>query len=159
MAHIRTRLLIVAATIASGILAGTVVDRVAVGGPAWHAVGVPAWVQYSRHADLGAGLVVYPLEAIGATLLMIAAAVNNHLDRDRCRAAAVPLIAGVAFSVIGLLLTIKAAPIMLALDKPLAADAEQRAFTEFFFWGLYLRGVADLLAFLAAVWALCTLSD
>lgn len=159
MAHIRTRLLLVAATVTSGILAGTVVDRVLVGGPAWRALGAAAWADYSRHADLGAGLVVYPVEAITAVLLMISAAVSHHLDRNRSRAAMAPLLVGVVFSLFGLLLTVKAAPIMLALGEPLSRSAEQQAFIEFFFWGLYLRGVADVLTFLAAVWALHRLND
>jgi hypothetical protein len=37
---------------------------------------------YSRHADLGNGLVAYPLEAIGGALLIISAAVSNYFDRD-----------------------------------------------------------------------------
>ena len=75
--HTRTRLLLVAATIVAGILAGGVVDRVIVGGPAWHELD----------------------------------------DRNAPRGVALPLHAAVAFSVIGLLITVKAAPIMLALAR------------------------------------------
>jgi hypothetical protein len=53
----RTRLLVAAAVFMSGILAETVVDRTLVGGPAWHALGVEAWAQFSRRADLGTGLI------------------------------------------------------------------------------------------------------
>jgi len=159
MPHTRTRLLLVATTLVSGILAGTIADRVIVGGPAWHELGVEAWVQYSRHADLGTGLAAYSIEGVGAALLMIASAVSNRLDRNGWRGAAIPLLVGVAFSAIGLVLTVKAAPIMLGLEKPLPADAQERAFNEFFFWGLYLRGAADAGSFLAAVWALASLGD
>jgi hypothetical protein len=31
-----------------------------------------------------------------------------------------------------------------------------RAFDDFFLWGIYLRGSVDVLAFVAAVWALST---
>jgi len=48
-----------------------------------------------------------------------------------------PLYCAVAFSVVGLLITVKAAPIML---------------------GLYLRGSVDTLAFLATVWAFSRLT-
>jgi hypothetical protein len=61
MASARTRVLLAAATFLSGILAGGPADRVIVGGQAWHALGTPAWVQYSRLADLGPGLVAYPM--------------------------------------------------------------------------------------------------
>lgn len=64
MPHARTRLLLIAATFLGGILAGTAVDRVIVGGPAWHALGAAAWLEYSRHADLRAGLFVYPIEGV-----------------------------------------------------------------------------------------------
>lgn len=62
MPRTRTRFLLLAATVVTGVLAGGVVDRVIVGGPAWHELGTYAWMQYSRRADLGGGLVVYPLE-------------------------------------------------------------------------------------------------
>ena len=69
MASLRTQLLVAAATLLTGIWAGGAVDRVIVGGPAWQELGAQAWAQYSRLADLGAGLVAYPIEGIGSTLL------------------------------------------------------------------------------------------
>jgi hypothetical protein len=63
----------------------------------------------------------------------------------------------VAFSVIGLLLTVKAAPIMLGLVASQSPAAVERAFDEFYFWGLYLRGFVDVLAFAALVGALSNL--
>ena len=95
----------------------------------------------------------YPVEGIAATLLIFAAAVSQHFDRNGQRGAAFPLILALAPSMVGLLLTLKAAPIMLSLGTPLATAALQRAFDEFFFWGLYLREAADALAFIATVWA------
>jgi hypothetical protein len=139
-------------------LAGGIVDRVIVGGPAWHELGADAWVQYSRRADLGSGLVVYPVEGIGAALLIIAATLSNYFDRDSPRRAARAMYFAVAFSVIGLLLTVKAAPIMLALGKGQPTAARPDAFEEFFLWGLYVRGSVDALAFLGSVWALCLLT-
>lgn len=50
-------------------------------------------------------------------------------------------------SIAGLLLTAKAAPIMLSLATPQSASANRHAFDEFFLWGLFLRGFADTLAF------------
>ena len=152
--HRRTRLLLGAAVILSGLLAGGVLDRVFVGGPAWHALGTEAWAQFSRLADLGTGLVAYPVEGIGAAILLLAAAVSNHLDGKSRSVAPVPLYIAAGFSVLGLIFTLKAAPIMLGLSSSLSAADVQRAFGEFFFWGLYLRGAADSLAFMASVWAL-----
>jgi hypothetical protein len=157
MPHLRTRLLLMAATLVSGILAGGIVDRVIVGGPAWRQLGVEAWVQYSRLADLGSGLAAYPVEGIGAALLIVAAAASAYFDRGASRHVTLPLYAAVALSAAGLLLTGKAAPIMLSLATPQPASAGQRAFDEFFLWGLYLRGAVDMLAFVASVWALANL--
>jgi hypothetical protein len=68
-----------------------------------------------------------------------------------------PLYCAAAFSIVGLLLTVKAAPIMLSLAAPQDAAAAQRAFDAFFVSGLYLRGAAETLAFAALVWALSDL--
>jgi hypothetical protein len=103
-----------AATLVSGILAGGIIDRVIVGGPAWHELGAEAWVEYSRRADLWTGLVAYPVEGIGATLLIVAAALSNYFDRSARREVALALHGAVALSIAGLLLTAKAAPIMLS---------------------------------------------
>lgn len=150
----RTRLLLVTATVVAGILAGGVFDRVIVGGPAWHRLGAEAWAQYSSHADLGAGLFAYPIEGVGAAVLLLAAAVSYHLERNYARIVLISLYLAAAFSIVGLILTIKAAPIMLGLGTTLPVVALQQAENAFFFWGLYLRGAVDLLAFLSAVWAL-----
>jgi hypothetical protein len=117
-------------------------------------------LEYSRRADLGVGLVAYPIEGIGTALLTIVARVasaSNYLDGNRRRRTVLPLYCAVGLSIVGLLLTVKAAPIMLSLAEPRSATAIQRAFDEFFVWGLYLRGTADTLAFAALVWALSDL--
>lgn len=154
MPGIRTRLLFATAIFMSGILAGTVVDRALVGGPAWHELGAEAWAQFSRRADLGTGLIAYPIEAIGTTVLLIAAVVSSRFDRSGRERVTLPLLAAVALSLLGLALTVKAAPIMLSLRETEVPAALQRAFDGFFLWGLYLRGAVDVLVFVAAVWAL-----
>jgi len=73
------------------------------------------------------------------------------------RAVAIPLYCAFALSAAGLLLTLKAAPIMLSLARAQPDVAIQHAFDEFFLWGLYFRGTADTLAFVAQVWALANL--
>ena len=113
-----------------------------------------AWAAYSRHADLGNGLVAYPLEAIGGALLIISAAVSNYFGRHAGSMTTVPLFCAVVFSLVGLVLTAKAAPIMLGLAAPQSPSATQHAFDEFFLWGLYVRGTAILLTFIAVTYAL-----
>ena len=152
MPYTRTRLLLAAATFMSGILAGIVVDRVLVAGPAWHGLGPEVWAQFSQRADLGTGLIAYPVEAIGTTLLLIAAGVSSHFDRITRWRVPSPLIAAVALSLLTLLITAKAAPSMLSF-RAVEPPALQPTFNDFFFWGLYLRGAVDVLAFVAPVWA------
>ena len=159
MPSARTRLLLAAATLVSGILAGGVLDRVIVGGPAWHELGAEAWAAYSRRADLGNGLVAYPVQAIGSALLIIFAAVSSYFDRNTSSMTTVPLYCAVVFSLVGLLLTTKAAPIMLALGAPQSPSATQHSFDEFFLWGLYLRRAAIVLAFVAVTCSLACLDQ
>jgi len=47
--------LVAAGALLDGLLAGSTVDRFVAGLPAWRQVGVVAWADYSRHADLGYG--------------------------------------------------------------------------------------------------------
>jgi hypothetical protein len=129
-----------------------------VGGPAWHTLGAEAWAQFSLRADLGTGLIAYPVEAVGAALLLlIAAIVSSRFDHGGRRTVTAPLIAALALSALGLLFTAKAAPIMLSLGAAQPPAAVQPAFEDFFLWGIYLRGVVDVLAFVATVWALAAM--
>ena len=80
--------------------------------PAWRKVGVEAWADYSRRADLGNGLFLYPFEAIGGALLTIAAALAFYFDPTAPRSAGLPVYMGVVLVLGGLVTTMKAAPIM-----------------------------------------------
>jgi hypothetical protein len=102
-----------------------------------------------------AGTVVdRPVEAVGSTLLLVAALVSCRFDRSGGGRVIRPLVAAVALSVLGLVLTVKAAPIMLSLAAVQSPTVLLHAFDDFFLWGIYLRGAVDVLAFVAAVWAL-----
>ena len=61
-----------------------------------------------------------------------------------------------AFALLGLLLTVKAAPIMLGVRNTTDARALERAFAGFRFWG-NLRGVCQILSFVAQVVAMAAL--
>jgi len=150
----RTRVLIGSATFLAGLLAGGAFDRAVVGGPAWHHLGANAWAEYSRHADLGAGLIAYPIEAIGAVVLLFAAIISRRFDAPARRGRGLALHLAAGFSVVGLVLTMKAAPIMLGLASPQAAAQTEEAFQGFYFWGLYVRGTVDVLAFACSLCAL-----
>jgi hypothetical protein len=158
MISTRTWALLVAATVLSGLLAGGNVDRALVAMPAWEQVGAPAWAAFSRHADLGNGLVLYPLEAIGAFLLIVAAAASLYADRMARPPLMLPLWCAIALAAAGLLCTLKAAPIMLSVGDLGDPAAIRQAFEGFRFWG-NIRGVVQVLAFLATVWALRRAAD
>lgn len=157
MASTTTRVLLILAIVTSGFLAGANVDRALVAMPAWHQVGAIAWADFSRHADLGNGRTLYPLEAFGSLFLTLAAALRFHLDRSTPRAAKVFLDAAVPLLIGGLIFTAKAAPIMLGISGPSDLPALQHAFEGFLYWG-NLRGACQVLAFviqtatLAVLW-------
>ena len=154
MISTRTRYLLIAATILSGLLAGVNVDRMIVAMPAWEQVGAQSWAEFSQHADLGNGLFLYPFEAICAFLLTLAAIVSLFFDRASAIShVALPLYGAVLLAAGGLLCTVKAAPSMLSIRYLGDPAALQQALDGFNFWG-DIRGVFQVLAFLTTVWAL-----
>jgi hypothetical protein len=60
MVSATTRILLIFATLVSGLLAGGNVDRAFVAMPALRQVGAIAWAEFSRHADLGTALSSIP---------------------------------------------------------------------------------------------------
>lgn len=147
-----TRVLLTGAILLTGSLAGLDVDRALVANQAWRQVGAIGWATFSRHADLANGLLVYPFQAIGGALLTFAVLVCSR--RANTVAAWVLCFVYLAFglSVGGLLLTMKAAPIMLAVRGVNDPAALQRMFEAFGFWG-NLRSVCQIGAFVSLVCA------
>jgi hypothetical protein len=140
---------IFAGSLMDGILVGGGIDRALVAMPAWHHVGPVGWATFSRHADLGNGLILYPLEAFGGMILSVAATILFCPESTAPRAARMPIYAAALFTIGGLLVTLKAAPIMLGVrnlgDDPAAL---QRAFDDFEFWGA-LRLASQTLGYFA----------
>ena len=141
---------LIGATVLSGLLAGIDLNRVAVEMHAWEQVGATEWAVYSQHADLANGLFLYPFEAIGAALLTMGAIGCFHVSRVDHHRTLRFLYAALALSIVGLLLTMKAAPIMLGIRDVSDPAALQRAFERFFFWG-NLRSVCQIAAFVSVV--------
>ncbi len=153
-----TRWLVLATLVVLGLF-GSSIDRALVATPAWAQLGAPAWAEYSGHADLGYGLVLYPIIGILPTVLAVAAALLHRLDRAAQRSAGPPIYLA-ALSMIGVMATtVIAAPIMLNVDS-LGIDpvALQRAFERFTLWGVYVRGGFFAAAFLSTVWAYIALA-
>jgi hypothetical protein len=148
-----TRWLLLAATLVGGLF-GWPLDRALVATPAWRELGVQAWATYSRHADLGAGDVVYPIAAGLLWLLVISAAVTYRLDRSAPRSAAPPIYLAALATFGAIATTVVAAPTIQNVahlgDDPALHDA----FETFTLWGVYVRGACFMLIFVCTVWAL-----
>jgi hypothetical protein len=146
--------LVVAATLVGGLF-GWMLDRALVATPAWRHLGVHAWAEYSRHADLGTGYIVYPVCAILLWALIFAAAVSQYLDRSAPGGTGLPIYLAALFSIGAISATIVAAPIMQSVGS-LGNDpgALQSAFDRFTLWGVYVRGACFALGFVCTVWAL-----
>jgi len=136
---------------------GDSLGRTIVEMPAWRAVGPQAWAAFSRHADLGAGRIVYPVAGIGGTLLSLIAAAAFRLSPRRPLSAAIPLYGAACANLGVMLLTVFAAPIMLSVpglgNDPIALA---RAFAGFAYWD-GVRAVVGAVGDCAALWALVAL--
>jgi hypothetical protein len=75
-----TLILILSATIVTGLLAGASLDKAVVQLPARHRMGVIGFAAFSRANDLGNGLIAYPVLGISAALLTIIAAFAAFLQ-------------------------------------------------------------------------------
>lgn len=147
--------LIIAATLVSGLF-GSLLDRALVATPAWRDLGVQAWADYSRHADLGAGDIVYPIGGILSWALVLAAALAYRLDRSAPRQAGPPIYLAALAAIAAALTTIVAAPVMQNVGPTSDADtvALQHAFDTFTLWGVYARGICFGAMFMCSVWAM-----
>ena len=154
MTSARTISLLAAATVLSGWLADAALDRSAVGTPVWQAFGPEAWARFSRGAVFGTGLTMDAALGVAAAALMIAAAVSATFGRNSHRETPVSLILAIIFSLIGLLLTAKAAHLVQFLVAAQPAADLRPIFAEYLIWGVDFRAAADAVAFVAVVWAL-----
>lgn len=107
----------------------------------------------SRQADLGNGLILHPTLAIGGCALSIAAAISCTRDGRGAQGRPLPAYVAVVLTRCGLLLTIKAAPLMLSL-RSLGSDSRalQGVFDGFDWWGRW-RGAVQCGAFGANLWS------
>ena len=112
-----TLILILAATVATGLLAGASLDKAVVQLPARHRMGITEFANFSRANDLGNGLVVYPLIGISAALLTIIAALTAFLQ-GILLSHAWPVYVAAFLAISHSFTTTRAAPNMLSLRQP-----------------------------------------
>src|SRR5512146_1279289 len=77
-----TLILLVLATLLTGLLAGISLDKAIVQLPARRRLGVQAFSAFSWANDLGNGLVFYPIMGIGSALLTILAGLSAWLGKN-----------------------------------------------------------------------------
>jgi len=145
--------LVVAAVVVHGILAGVSFDVATVKLPTRRRIGVVAYARFARGNDMGNGIIVYPMVAILALMLVAAATFVAYMLKvpDTIM---LPLVAACGGTATHFLCTAKAAPNMLSLRN--ASDDEvflTRKLDRFATWHAY-RTVFQFLTFVALVWAL-----
>jgi hypothetical protein len=147
-------LLIVAATIVIGLLAGASLVQSIVLLPARHRIGIIAYSKYSGASDLGNGILYYGALGVGAALLNIAAAMAaswQSLPSSR----AGPVYIGALFAVLHSLATTQAAPTIFR-QRHVSPDDEvllERVFDKFEQWQS-VRCVLQVINFGVNLWAL-----
>lgn len=152
-------LLIAAAALTNGLLTGGNVDRLLVATPAWEEVGLNGWADFSRAADLKHGQIVYPLMALGSTVLAAVGAVLSFWKHRSLRGALFPVGLSAAFMIIALPFSLKAVPFMQSLRTIPDGDMAtlSQAFAGAHFWGRF-QGFFHLAAFCSELWAIAALA-
>ncbi len=150
-----TGAVLVAATLAVGLF-GSLLDRALVATPAWRNLGVRAWADYSRHADLDNGIIVYSVGGILCCVLVFATVVVYRLDRSAPRQTGLPIYLAAVSALGAIATTVVAAPVMMRVGGIDDSDtaALHAAFETFTLWGVYVRGGCFAAMFICLVWAL-----
>ncbi|KAA6462975.1 hypothetical protein DYQ86_06470 [Acidobacteria bacterium AB60] len=145
----------VTSVIVTGLLTGGNVDRALIARPAWNRVGLVAWADYTRHADLANGRYFYPALALSATVLCVAAAVLWRRWKAGPAQAGLAIDLGASCMLLCLPVSLEAAPFLLRLR---GIDDTDVAGLRAAFEGSYVWGVGQTLlhsaAFVASVWGL-----
>jgi hypothetical protein len=138
-----------------GIAAGFTIDRSIVALTAWRQLGPEAWAAFSRRADLGRGLVLYPAVGVSTWLLSLATAASYAIQ-DGPSAAAVAVYSAAGLSLLPAIATARAAPNMLKVRRTEIVEELTLALASFTRWN-HVRAVSQTLCFAANIWALVAL--
>jgi len=147
-----TFILILAAAVVTGLLAGVSLDKAIVQLPARHRMGIVGFAAFSRAADLGNGLIVYPILGISAALLTISAALSTFLQ-DTSLAHALPLYISALLALLHSVTTARAAPNMLSLRQLTSDEVKLTEMLNRFARWHNLRAILQLLNFIMLVWS------
>lgn len=149
---VRLRFFITAACLLAGWLAGVNVERYLVNVPAWRKVDILAWAEFSKHAYFLNGFLLFQFAAAGSFVLLFISCWT--VVKNRFRYISWPLYTATFFAFAGILLTFKAAPVMLNIDQ-LNNDKDllKLAFEEYHHWGA-IRAIFQVASFFACVLAM-----
>jgi len=149
-----TFVLIFAATIFIGLLAGASLDQSIKQLPTRFRIGLTAYSQYSRASDLGNGILFYGILGVAAALLNIASAIAAYLQNIPSQQSNL-IYAGALLAVLHSLATTQAAPLNFSQRKISANDEAALAvvFDKFARWQ-NIRCVLQLINFGVNLWAL-----
>ncbi len=148
--------LIVAATVATGLLSGASLDQSIKQLPARHRIGTVAFSQYSRASDLAQGVLFYGILGVGAAILCIAAAIAVTLEGSASQRA-IPIYSSAVLALLHSLATTQAAPINFRQRQAQPDDAVALAgiFDAFSRWQM-VRCILQIINFGVSLWALIT---
>ncbi len=149
------RLLMAAAT-ANGIATGATLDQAIKQLPARHELGSVAYADYVRAADLGNGLIWYPIMGIGTAALSLTAALHG-LQAKPGRPGSAALIALTIGTASHLTATTRAAPTLLGLRHAGIDDTQAGDILNRFAQLNRLRATALVATLAAVVWALAAI--
>ncbi len=148
-----TLILLLAATIMTGLLAGASLDKAIVQLPARHRMGVIAFASFSKANDLGNGLIVYPVLGISAALLTILAALVAFLQATSLQQS-LPLCISALLALLHSVTTTRAAPNMLSLRQATNDEAVLAETLNRFAKWHNLRTILQVLNFVMLIWAI-----
>lgn len=149
--------LIVAATAMDGLLAGASLDQSIKQLPARHHIGVVAFSAYSRAADMGRGLLWYPLLGVGGAVLTIAAAIVA-LVVGMPLGSALPLYLAAFGALAHSFTTSRAAPTLLRQRLVATSEPELTAIFDRFERWQTARAILQAATFGLMLWALVAIA-
>lgn len=150
-----TDVLIVLAVVINAMLVGAGLDQHIKQLPARHRIGVVAFSEYSKAADLRNGVAWYASLGIGAAVLALTAAVLGLLNGPGPGSGgAVALWSAITCTVVHSFITSRAAPISFSQRKVAGDDEQLAAIFNRFTRVSSMRVVFQILTLAALVWAL-----
>src|SRR5215471_4925356 len=148
--------LLIAAALVNGLIAGASLDRLVVQLPARRKIGVPAYSAYSiAHELKGVGLIWYPVLGIGSALLTIVAAVVAAASGIALLNGSPIYLAALA-AVMHSVVTARAAPLNFRQRSAQGDEAELARIIDSFEKWHAVRAVLQLAGFVGTVVALAS---